>query len=369
MAKKASIHLIAGARPNFVKIAPLWRALRSADWCRPKVIHTGQHADINMSDWFFRDLGLPKPDFHLSAQTGSHARVTGSTMMAYEEVCEAHRPDWCIVVGDVNSTIACSLAAKKLGIRVVHLEAGLRSFDRTMPEEINRVLTDSIADLLWTSSPEAEINLVKEGVPADRVEFVGNIMIDSMEALRQEIGREPLPDSVPFKPGEYGVVTLHRPANVDDRVALERAVDALVETAASLPLVFPVHPRTLRALSAADLGQRLEKAGVVMLPPLGYLAFIRLVQLSHMVITDSGGLQEESSHLGIPCLTLRPNTERPITTTLGTNKLIDIDSFKDSVAAILANGHQKARPIPFWDGKTAERCAASLQRHLDLSPR
>ncbi len=369
MSAKALIHLVAGARPNFVKIAPLWHALRKANWCDVRIVHTGQHADINMSDWFFRDLMLPAPDHHLNAQTGSHAKVTGSTMIAYEELCLRERPDWTIVVGDVNSTIACALSAKKLGIRVAHLEAGLRSFDRSMPEEVNRVLTDAIADLLWTSSPEANDNLQNEGVPAGNIDFVGNIMIDSLEMLRDSFDGEPETAGSGLTPGQYGIVTLHRPANVDDPTALRTAISALARVARRLPLVFPVHPRTRQALNTAGLASELEAAGVTLLPPQGYTDFMRLVKRARIAITDSGGLQEETSHLGIPCLTLRPNTERPVTVTDGTNRLVDFASLDPAVADILAAAPPAPARIPLWDGQTAGRCAASLQRHLHLLAR
>lgn len=369
MTTKALIHLVAGARPNFVKIAPLWHALRKASWCDVRIVHTGQHADINMSDWFFRDLMLPAPDHHLNAQTGSHAKVTGSTMIAYEELCLRERPDWTIVVGDVNSTIACALSAKKLGIRVAHLEAGLRSFDRSMPEEVNRVLTDAIADLLWTSSPEANDNLRNEGVPAGNIDFVGNIMIDSLEMLRDSFDGEPDTAGSGLPTGQYGIVTLHRPANVDDPAALRTAISVLARVARRLPLVFPVHPRTRQALNAAGLAAELEAAGVTLLPPLGYTDFMRLVKKARIAITDSGGLQEETSHLGIPCLTLRPNTERPVTVTDGTNRLVDFASLDPAVADILAAAPPAPARIPLWDGQTAGRCADSLQRHLHLMAR
>lgn len=366
---KALIHLIAGARPNFVKIAPLWHALQKVDWCTVRIVHTGQHADINMSDWFFRDLKLPAPDHHLNAQTGSHAKVTGSTMISYEELCQRERPDWSIVVGDVNSTIACALTAKKLGIRVAHLESGLRSFDRSMPEELNRLLTDSIADLLWTSSPEANDNLRQEGVPPAHIDFVGNIMIDSLEMLRHTFDREAGATALGLPPGQYGIVTLHRPANVDSAEILRTAVAALAQVAKRLPLVFPVHPRTRQALDSYGLANSLEQAGVRLLPPQGYTAFMSLVKTARLAITDSGGLQEETSHLGIPCLTVRPNTERPVTITSGTNQLVEFTTLDDAAAAVLASPSPAPAAITFWDGHTAQRCVASLQRHLNIAPR
>ena len=307
---QAKIHLIAAARPNFMKIAPLYHALRVEPWCRPVLVHTGQHYDVNMSDAFFRDLKLPAPDHHLEVGSGTHAQQTGGVMIAYEKVAMAERPDAIIVVGDVNSTIACALAGTKLGIPVVHLEAGLRSGDRTMPEEINRLATDAISDRLWTPSADADENLLREGVDPKRIELVGNIMIDSYEMLREEIARDGTADRLGLKAGSYLVVTLHRPSNVDDAAMLGQLVGQLGAIAGSVPLVFPMHPRTRKKLEEFGLLSQLTSAsGVTVTDPLGYVQFMNLVSHARGVVTDSGGVQEETTYLGIPCLTLRENTE------------------------------------------------------------
>ncbi|MBT8143317.1 MAG: UDP-N-acetylglucosamine 2-epimerase (non-hydrolyzing), partial [Gammaproteobacteria bacterium] len=301
---KIVVDLIAAARPNFMKVAPLYHALKDEDWCQLRLVHTGQHYDPNMSQAFFDDLGLPKPDRHLGVGSGSHAEQTAGVMVAYEQACIEARPDWVVVVGDVNSTIACALVAKKLHIKVAHLEAGLRSRDRAMPEEINRILTDSIADLLWTPSSDGDDNLQAEGVAAERIELIGNIMIDSFEMRRAEIEAAGLRSDLGFDGKEYGVVTLHRPSNVDDRDNLETIVEQLAQVAAGTELIFPVHPRTLKQLGEFGLEQRLRNAdGITLIEPVGYVDFMNLVTGAAVVITDSGGIQEETSYLGIRCLT------------------------------------------------------------------
>jgi len=357
------VHLIAAARPNFMKVAPLYHALKREPWCQPGIVHTGQHYDANMSDAFFRDLLLPDPDAHLGVGSGSHAEQTGGVMIAYERVCRNDRPDWIVVVGDVNSTVACALVATKLGIPVAHLEAGLRSGDRTMPEEINRVVTDAICDLLWTPSPDGDDNLRREGVPASRIERVGNIMIDSLELQRARIEADGTRAQLGLERRGYGVVTLHRPSNVDRRESLAALVSELTRAARLLPLVFAVHPRTQKQLQAFDLRETLERApGLKLIEPLGYIPFMNLVFGARAVITDSGGLQEETTYLDIPCLTLRENTERPITITEGTNRLVKIPDLAACVAAILRTDAHGRRP-DLWDGHTAGRVAASLRRH------
>lgn len=368
MVAKKRIHLIAGARPNFMKIAPLWHVLSQQDWCDPCIVHSGQHHDINMSDWFFRDLELPAPHFNLGAKTGSHARVTGSVMMAYEDLINKDRPDLTVVVGDVDSTIACTLSAKKMGIPVAHLESGLRSFDRTMPEELNRLLVDSIADLLWTPSLDGDENLLREGVEAVRIQRVGNVMIDSLVRVWSKIESFDLSSQIgALEEQPYTVVTLHRPANVDEKLQLEKIVAILLKLAEKTQLVFPVHPRTRNRLVEFGLMAQIEGSNIQMLEPLSYIAFNALVNRSAFLITDSGGVQEETTFMGVPCLTLRPNTERPITITHGTNKLVGVDDLWDEACNLI--GQTGAKPsscqIEFWDGKTAERIEACLREFLD----
>lgn len=358
------VHLIAAARPNFMKVAPLYHALKAADDFVPVLVHTGQHYDANMSDDIFADLDLPAPDHHLGVGSGSHAEQTGGVMIAYEKIAMADRPDWLVVVGDVNSTAACSMVGAKLGIRTVHLEAGLRSRDRSMPEEINRLVTDVLADVLWTPSPDADENLAAEGIPASRITRVGNIMLDSYEMIRPKIEAEDIHGQLGLSPRGYGVVTLHRPSNVDDFAQLAHIVEALCQVAQGLPLVFPVHPRTKQRLARYNLGVKLEEAGVRLIEPLSYRPFMSLVSSAGAIITDSGGLQEETTYLGIPCLTLRENTERPITLTEGTNRLVRPETLIEEVNAAMAASSRARRPDR-WDGKTAGRCIADLRARRD----
>jgi UDP-N-acetylglucosamine 2-epimerase (non-hydrolysing) len=361
---RQKIHLVAAARPNFMKVAPLYHVLMSEDWCVPVLIHTGQHYDVNMSDSFFTDLGLPAPDHHLGVGSGTHAEQTGAVMVAYERLCQDQRPDWTVVVGDVNSTLACALVAAKLCIPLAHLEAGLRSNDRSMPEEVNRIVTDRLADLLWTPSPDGDANLIAEGVSPARIEFVGNIMIDAFELQRPQIEALQMTRRLDVEPGNYGIVTLHRPSNVDDRASLTRIIEVLVAVSRRLPLVFAVHPRTRARLRDFGLAATLEQQDRIRLSePLRYNEFMNLVCHARLAITDSGGIQEETTYLNIPCLTLRPNTERPITVTQGTNRLVRPETLAEMVDRALDGERRPTRRPALWDGRTAGRVAQSLYHH------
>lgn len=361
-----TVHLVAAARPNFMKIAPLYHVLKREKWCATRIVHTGQHYDPDMSDSFFSDLELPSPDYNLEVGSGTQAEQTAGVMLSYERLCLESPPDWTIVVGDVNSTLACALAANKLHIRVCHLEAGLRSRDRTMPEEINRLLTDAIADVLWTSCLDANENLRREGIPDDRIEFVGNIMIDSYELLREKIGRTEMRGRHGLEAKSYFVATFHRPSNVDTKENLTRIVDVLCEVVVTAPLVFPIHPRTRLKLKEFDLFHRLEAMDNMHLTdPMGYVDFMSLVSEAEAVITDSGGIQEETTYLGIPCLTVRDTTERPITITDGTNRLVRVDDIMAQVGLIRAGDWPQGRRPALWDGQTARRVVQSLRSRTD----
>jgi UDP-N-acetylglucosamine 2-epimerase (non-hydrolysing) len=355
------IHLIAAARPNFMKIAPLYHALEKRAWAETYIVHTGQHYDLNMSDIFFKDFGLPTPQIHLGVGSGTHAHQTGNVMIAYEKVLFEDPPDLVVVVGDVNSTVAATLAAVKLGIKVAHLEAGLRSFDRTMPEEINRIVTDSIVDYLWTPSLDGNQNLEKEGVNTEKITLVGNIMIDSLVLMKKRIENLGVYEKLGCRSGEYGLVTLHRPSNVDSRETLEALCHYLVNISMKIPLIFPVHPRTLGKLEEFKIGSLKKADNIHLTAPLGYNDFMNLVINSRLIITDSGGVQEESTFLKIPCLTLRQNTERPVTVTQGSNLLCNPDALEKQVGSILKGSFKKGSIPDLWDGKTAERIADLIQ--------
>ncbi len=364
MTKTIKVHLIAAARPNFMKIAPLFHELERQSRAEPLIVHTGQHYDLNMSDIFFKNFRLPEPHINLGVGSGTHAEQTGKVMIEYEKVLIKDQPDLVVVVGDVNSTVAATLAAVKLNIRTAHLEAGLRSFDRSMPEEINRVMTDSVADILWTPSPDGNENLAKEGIFEEKISFVGNIMIDSLEMARESIQNLEVCSRFGLSPSGYGLVTLHRPSNVDDKAVLTKLCRKLASISEKMPLVFPVHPRTRARLSEFGI-QLLDKAEEIYLAePLGYEEFMSLVFQSRLIITDSGGVQEETTYLKIPCLTLRPNTERPVTVTRGTNLLCTPENLEEKVNSILDGTFKKGAVPELWDGRTAERVAADIKKRL-----
>lgn len=364
------ILLIAGARPNFMKVAPIYAEMRrrSSEFV-PMIVHTGQHYDAAMSDAFFEDLGMPKPDIYLGVGSGSHAVQTAKIMTEFEPVVQEHKPDWVLVVGDVNSTIACALVSAKLGIKIAHVEAGLRSRDRAMPEEINRILTDSISDLLLTTSQDADVNLDQEGIRGQRVKFVGNVMIDSLLEHLKIAETSPVRSDLGINAGEYGVVTLHRPSNVDEKDVFEGILDALVTVSARLPIIFPVHPRTRAKIAEFGFDTKIASSNIRLIDPLGYLDFMRLYSGAKLVLTDSGGLQEETTVLGIPCLTLRHNTERPVTIELGTNVLVgtDPEKIKRAAADVLDGGkpREDAKIPPLWDGRAAGRICDELISFVD----
>jgi UDP-N-acetylglucosamine 2-epimerase (non-hydrolysing) len=357
--------VVAGARPNYMKVAPIMEALRLCQSDRADLstllVHTGQHYDQDMSESFFRDLRMPKPDINLGVGSGSHAEQTARIMIAFERVCVDHQPDWVTVVGDVNSTMACAITAKKLGIKVAHVEAGLRSRDMTMPEEINRLCTDAIADLLFTTDVISTENLRREGIQDTKIHFVGNTMIDSLLRFVNDARLAPLPEGLSDR--GFCVLTLHRPASVDSPSKLAGILDAVIAISGAVPIVFPVHPRTLGRLKEFGLLAGLEAhRNIRVTEPLSYLPFLGLVSRSQLVLTDSGGIQEETTVLGIPCLTLRSNTERPITCEVGTNVLVGSDpqAIRRAAFAALNAGPRKSRIPQKLDGRAAERIVAIL---------
>ena len=356
------IHLVAGARPNFMKVAPVFHALGREDWCRVTLVHTGQHYDEEMSEPFLRDLGLPTPHIELGVGSGTHAEQTARVMPAYEPICLERSPAWIVVVGDVNSTLTCALVAAKLCIPLAHLEAGLRSGDRSMPEEINRIVTDAVADLLWTPSPDADENLRAEGIPEARIERVGNIMIDSYELGRSQIEQAATPARLGLESGSYRVVTLHRPVNVDNQDTLRLLAEQLIKSVRALPLAFPVHPRTRERLEGFGLIPRLREApGLHLLQPMGYVKFMSLLSRARLAITDLGGIQEETTYLNIPCITVRDTTERPITLTQGTNRLVQPDTIQSAVRQALSGDWPSGKCPDLWDGRTAARVVQGLR--------
>jgi len=361
---------VVGARPNFMKVAPIVAAMKARPAkFQPLVVHTGQHYDADMSDSFFRDLQLPQPDTHLGVGSGSHAAQTAAVMERFEPVVLREKPDWVLVVGDVNSTIACALVCVKLGVKVAHVEAGLRSRDRTMPEEINRLLTDQISDLLFTPSHDADENLRAEGIPEERIRFVGNVMIDSLQQNLERARQSTVRTDLGMHDRDYAVMTLHRPSNVDVPETFARILSALESITERLPVVFPVHPRTRKTIAALGLSERVgAMKNLRVIDPLGYLDFLALYSQARLVLTDSGGIQEETTALGIPCLTLRENTERPITVELGTNVVVGTDTTRivsAAWAALNGAGRNIVQPPPLWDGHTSERILDVLE---ELSP-
>ncbi|MGQ0504173.1 MAG: non-hydrolyzing UDP-N-acetylglucosamine 2-epimerase [Myxococcaceae bacterium] len=360
---KTVLHIV-GARPNFMKVAPIYRAIKQRGALRQLLVHTGQHYDVKMSDVFFTDLGMPAPDVHLGIGSGSQTEQTAKVMLELEKVFINEKPDLVSVVGDVNSTLAAALVAAKLLIPLSHVEAGLRSGDRTMPEEMNRLVVDRLSDLLLTPSPDADENLRKEGIPAERIHFVGNVMIDSLLASKAQAEKLPTLSSLGLTSGNYAVCTLHRASNVDDPKILNGLIDALKHVSQQLPVVFPVHPRTRKMLGETKLETTHPRLKLV--EPLGYLDFLALTSQAKLILTDSGGLQEESTALNVPCLTLRENTERPVTVAVGSNLIVGTDPERIKAEATKAlQGQGKRGRVPeLWDGKTSERIAALYERFL-----
>jgi UDP-N-acetylglucosamine 2-epimerase (non-hydrolysing) len=366
---------VVGARPNFVKIAPLIKEMRRHPGIVPILVHTGQHYDEMMSLRFFLELGIQSPDFNLEVGSGSHATQMAEVMKRLEPILSANRPDLVLVVGDVNSTLAAALTAVKLGIRVAHVEAGLRSFDRSMPEEINRLLTDAIADLLFVTEESGCQNLLREGIPAEKIHFVGNVMIDALEGWRHCWERSQVFSHMGVDPGQpYVVLTLHRPSNVDDPITLMKLLDALHELARHITILFPVHPRVKHQLLRQayisrvlpDAGESVSSKGITYFDPLGYLDFIALVNRARLVLTDSGGIQEETTILGIPCLTLRTTTERPATVTYGTNRVIGTEAVRivEEALRVLNEPPRPSGPPPLWDGHAASRIVTILRDQI-----
>jgi len=380
---KKIIFLVVGARPNFMKAAPLIQEMKKDPRFLPLLIHTGQHYDPMMSDSFFRELRLPRPWMYLGVGSGTHAEQTGRIMIEFEKICLAKRPDLVAVVGDVNSTIACALAAVKLNIPVAHVEAGMRSWDRTMPEEINRILTDQISDYLFTSCGDAVRNLVREGIPRSRIFFVGNVMIDTLQKHKALAGNSKILERLGLKRQtrieRYALLTLHRPSNVDDPAVLKAILKAIADLSNKIDVVFPAHPRTIKHIRSLGLEKTVHfmkalpartpnksRQNLVTVPPLGYLDFLRLMSRASLVLTDSGGIQEETTILGIPCLTLRENTERPITVKEGTNHLVgnDPERILRTASRVLRSQQFPVKRPRYWDGKAARRIVSVLKARL-----
>lgn len=355
--------LVVGARPNLMKIAPIVDEISKHTEIQQTLLHTGQHYDKEMSQIFFDELAIPHPDIYLGVGSGTHAEQTARIMLGFEKELLEVKPDIVVVVGDVNSTLACSIVAAKLSIPIAHVEAGLRSFDRKMPEEINRVVTDALSDILFTTSRDANENLIREGIAGEKIFFVGNVMIDTLIKHRIKAERLDTASQFGLTPGNYLLLTMHRPSNVDNPVVLNRIIDALIIIQSEIPILFPAHPRTIKSIETFRIQSRIEAANKLLLvPPQSYLAFLNLMINAHIVLTDSGGIQEETTMLGIPCLTLRKNTERPVTIYEGTNQIIGSDP-KDIVEAVnsILNGNYKSGSVPeLWDGKAAYRIVKIL---------
>ncbi len=356
---------VVGARPNFMKIGPIVRAMNRYSQIEPVLVHTGQHYDEKMSKLFFEDLELPEPDIYLNVGSATHAQQTAKIMIEFEQVVEKERPDMVLVVGDVNSTAACSMVSAKMGVKIVHVEAGLRSFDRRMPEEINRIVTDALSDYLFVTEQSGIDNLKNEGVDESKIHFTGNVMIDSLIHFLEKAKNSGIRDRLKVNGHPYALVTLHRPSNVDVRENLTRLLDAFKLVEKDLKIVFPVHPRTRKMMKQFELDSVIDSmSGLILTDPIGYLDFMNLMQNATVVLTDSGGIQEETTYLGIPCVTMRENTERPVTVDVGTNILVgtNTDLVVENARKVIDGNWKKGRIPELWDGKAAERIVAVLAR-------
>ncbi len=365
--KKIRIMNVVGARPNFMKIAPLQKIMQNSTNWEPVLIHTGQHYDAVMSKIFFEDLELPKPTYHLGVGSGTHSEQTAAIMIKLEEVVHKTKPDLVLVVGDVNSTLSAALIAAKLSIPIVHIEAGLRSYDRTMPEEMNRMLTDAVSDFLFITEESAKINLINEGIQSDKIHFVGNVMIDSLLLFKTKADNSIILDKLHLKDSPFALLTLHRPSNVDLVENLTRILSAIKEIQKKITIVFPIHPRTKEMIFKFNLSSLLnEMKNFILIDPLGYLDFLKLMCHASFVLTDSGGIQEETTALSVPCLTLRENTERPSTVAIGTNVVVGMDSDRITQESdkILTGQGKKGSIPPLWDGRAAERIVGTLENRI-----
>jgi UDP-N-acetylglucosamine 2-epimerase (non-hydrolysing) len=365
MSDLLKVFLVVGARPNFMKMAPLYSELTKKKGVKTSIVHTGQHYDYEMSQAFFEELDLPKPNYFLGAGSGTHAEQTSKIMIQFEKTLLKEKPDLVVVFGDVNSTLACSVVARKLFIPVAHVEAGLRSFDMTMPEEINRKVTDAISDLLFTPSKDADENLKREGISRNKIHFVGNIMIDSLITILEKIDKsyeDKILQKCNLQMGDYVLVTLHRPFNVDSKGSLEEILNFLNNLSQEVPVIFPMHPRTRSNIDKFGMKLVFNKKFYVS-KPLKYTEFIVLEKNARFVLTDSGGIQEETTYFNLPCLTLRPNTERPITVTEGTNELVNMENIKEKSGLVLSGNWKEGKVPQLWDGKTGQRIARMITEH------